>query len=1145
MTKPRRRPRGELYRELARTLGASLEGDFQPLESLRKMEVDEVVRDSMNNPVSFYANEGGQGRFNVQVLPGQEVNENDIVYVSHTKSKLAGPNLKFVGLASSSSAGQGTIRRGKGLVFPSPTFRTPATTSNLIINPGSIVSEVIVHIEGVEDKLSPSSYRVLYKLSSDPDWATAWSDVILHQNNNVELNLRLSRTFAPGTELDIRMSTVYSYLDSEVEADLSTTITIETATDDADPGAAEDIEVDVTTPGMLVAQASGTQVSGVHRGYRYEVSMAQGGPAIFTSPVMTGPLTFPAGAGEYFVAATPISINNVAGTRFPSTGFFPVTGPGYTVVSPVVVDLTPPATWGAPTIYDVSEIDSQGILQGRLEINLAPYTYPSDYSHTIIKIYDNNLGYETLLPIEYVAADPIDYFAVYTGTGDFLVYVMGVDKQGNKSVFSPASNNIVIARPSTPPTPGSITTSSIPSGIKISFTIPTGAKQVAIWRATSAGGAGATQIATTSATFYLDLFISASSAGTIYYYKIQGYNDDGAGPLNSTWTAGTVGSLDGSNIVALTITQTEIADNAISTPKLQALSIDAGKIQANAIIAGKIAANAVTATEIAAGSITAGKIAAGLIISDIFLTAASPASRIEIRGQTGVNSNQIRFHENVSSVDQLRGIMDGTGIYLYERISGVDIVRTQLVANGITVKGDGAQSDIKMYRHSGGRGRLESHGIVIGYDTKPFVSINTGTAAGELRFTGVTDVTLADGNHGSENVIVWTRASSFGDEPLISFTNQDLSPKLGVYKSKIGVYFTGTGETTWAANTAGWISSGYIRAGSSTPNGGVESYPFQMRQSTTLSNTVSTTLPLQAWQFATGNIFGLRLDAYRSIAASGDWQGARALLRSEVDNYGFTGGSLQLGARAYAPFWSLGRGTGSDVFWDDTNTRTETSNLRVNGSLVKTSGSFVIAHPDPKKNKTHELRHTFVEGPTSGENIYTYVIEFDGETATVWDSEGEKVDVKVHTSQQNTFSFRLPDYWRFLNKRPRTWTSIRARSSSWNQARAEVNAHETEMVVECEGPGKWNILLMGTRKDEDAINWWELRGVEKRLTQMWTKADILARRNSSLERRATMKEVSRASKKEGALKTKTLTSPFLLGKPNVDALIKYNPYGGS
>jgi len=54
-----------------------------------------------------------------------------------------------------------------------------------------------------------------------------------------------------------------------------------------------------------------------------------------------------------------------------------------------------------------------------------------------------------------------------------------------------------------------------------------------------------------------------------------------------------------------TIIETQIANDSISTPKLQALSVTSGILAANSVIAGKVAADAVTAGTIAVGAIRA------------------------------------------------------------------------------------------------------------------------------------------------------------------------------------------------------------------------------------------------------------------------------------------------------------------------------------------------------------------------------------------------------------------------------------------------------------------------------------------------------------------------------------------------------------
>jgi hypothetical protein len=62
------------------------------------------------------------------------------------------------------------------------------------------------------------------------------------------------------------------------------------------------------------------------------------------------------------------------------------------------------------------------------------------------------------------------------------------------------------------------------------------------------------------------------------------------------------------NILAGEITETQIADDAISTPKLQANSVTATVIASSAVTTDKIAANAIVAGKIQAGAISADKI---------------------------------------------------------------------------------------------------------------------------------------------------------------------------------------------------------------------------------------------------------------------------------------------------------------------------------------------------------------------------------------------------------------------------------------------------------------------------------------------------------------------------------------------------------
>lgn len=79
-----------------------------------------------------------------------------------------------------------------------------------------------------------------------------------------------------------------------------------------------------------------------------------------------------------------------------------------------------------------------------------------------------------------------------------------------------------------------------------------------------------------------------------------------------------------------TVTNTQIADDSISTPKLQANVVTAAKIAANTITAGQIAANTITASQIAADTLTAGQIAAGAIASSELAAGSVIAGKMDV-----------------------------------------------------------------------------------------------------------------------------------------------------------------------------------------------------------------------------------------------------------------------------------------------------------------------------------------------------------------------------------------------------------------------------------------------------------------------------------------------------------------------------------
>jgi hypothetical protein len=133
------------------------------------------------------------------------------------------------------------------------------------------------------------------------------------------------------------------------------------------------------------------------------------------------------------------------------------------------------------------------------------------------------------------------------------------------------------------------------------------------------------------------------------------------------------------------------------------------------------------------------------------------------------------------------------------------------------------------------------------------------------------------------------------------------------------------------------------------------------------------------------------------------------------------------------------------------------SQIGLCGTVYKSGGSFLIAHPDPAKRETKDLLHSFVESPTEGDNIYRW-----------------QVDVQ---NCRNVIT--LPDYYRFLNKDDMVWVSP---YKNFGSAYGEVTEDQKCLIVCSNEDGKYNVLLIGTRKDACAVKAWN--GTERDTFEM-------------------------------------------------------------
>jgi hypothetical protein len=144
-------------------------------------------------------------------------------------------------------------------------------------------------------------------------------------------------------------------------------------------------------------------------------------------------------------------------------------------------------------------------------------------------------------------------------------------------------------------------------------------------------------------------------------------------------------------------------------------------------------------------------------------------------------------------------------------------------------------------------------------------------------------------------------------------------------------------------------------------------------------------------------------------------------------------------------------------------TSTPNASLQVYGSLSKTTGTFDIKHPDPEKQmQGYRLRHSFVESPTSGDNIYRYSIATKNKQATV----------------------QLPSYFKFLNDMPQVWVSA---EDVMGFGKGKVDASSSFVNIDVSIDGTYNVLIIGTRKYEIAKKQWKGVEVEKKIIDLRKK----------------------------------------------------------
>jgi hypothetical protein len=122
--------------------------------------------------------------------------------------------------------------------------------------------------------------------------------------------------------------------------------------------------------------------------------------------------------------------------------------------------------------------------------------------------------------------------------------------------------------------------------------------------------------------------------------------------------------------------------------------------------------------------------------------------------------------------------------------------------------------------------------------------------------------------------------------------------------------------------------------------------------------------------------------------------------------------------------------------------------VSISGALSKGSGSFRISHPLPELAETHDLVHSFIEGPQA-DNIYRGKVTLDGGTASV------NIDT-VSGMTEGTFVL--------LNREVQCFTS---NETGWVHVRGSVTGNVLTIEAQdntCTDTISW--MVIGERKDK-------------------------------------------------------------------------------
>jgi len=257
--------------------------------------------------------------------------------------------------------------------------------------------------------------------------------------------------------------------------------------------------------------------------------------------------------------------------------------------------------------------------------------------------------------------------------------------------------------------------------------------------------------------------------------------------FNGSWTAavptvdltGTISELQiaddavtNAKIAVNAIQGAVIAANAITETKITNSAISSAKIQANAIVAGKIATNAVTANKIQANAVTANKIQ----------TNAVTASKIQANAITAVKINADAVTANKIATNAVTADAIATGSITAGAIAAGAINAQNIIANGVIIGDKIAGNTIqasKIQAGSIGADRLAAGSVTAAkVGTNQIITNTANIGTGVITTANIQNATITAADIGTAEIVtakIDGEAVTVPDSALFQATNAQVS----------------------------------------------------------------------------------------------------------------------------------------------------------------------------------------------------------------------------------------------------------------------------------------------------------------------------------------------------------------------------------